>query len=138
MSFKQTSFNYLNANPEHIGANLDRDLKVAFTQMQTSDNTAIKAPTFGGSFSLDANNTTVTGATTVATKLTSISGVVATVNAGQGTPSNVWVTAEPSTQAGAIDINCWVPTAAGNTTPILSTNALKIFWIAWGSAATTS
>lgn len=138
MTFSITSFNYVNMQPEHVQANLDRDLKTIYSATATIDATAVKAPMFGASFSLDANATTVTGAYTVATRLTTVQGVVATVNAGQGTPSNAWVTAEPSTQAGAIDINVWVPTGTADTTPILSTNALKIFWIAWGTAATTS
>ena len=145
MSFRATSFNYLHQpHSEHdMRANLDRDLKVAYSQLQTADVTVVKAPTFGGSFALQGGQVSVSnGALTgFDTGLTSITSVVVSLNGGQGVPLNLWTTANPSkgvNQAGRIDVFVWQPTSSGNNTPILASGTFLVFWIAIGSAATTT
>lgn len=142
MSFKQTSFNYLTAGPEHLGPNLDRDLKVAFSQMQTADSTAIKGPVFGGSFAMAAGvASVVNGTVTVATGLSKVQHVVATPDAGGGVALALWVSAQPSKNSatpGSVDILLWTPTSSSVTTPIAASGTFVVHWIATGTAVTTT
>lgn len=69
----------------------------------------------------------------VATGLRTLSNIVVSIDNG-ATPTNIIVTATPSTTvAGAFDVFCWQPTAAGNTAPTVATASVNIRWHAWGT-----
>jgi len=142
MTFRATSFNYLNAaQPEHVTANLDRDMKIIYNATTTIDSTAIKAPTFGGGFSMAAGTIDVLAGVKsgLATGLAQVNQVVCTLNAGQGVPLNLWVTAQPSpTIAGAVDIFVWQPTSSSNNTPVAATGNFVTHWIAVGTSPTST
>lgn len=69
----------------------------------------------------------------VATGLSTLSNVVASVDSG-ATPTNMTLSATPSPNSpGTFDIYVFAPTSTGNNTPILAANAVLVRWHAWGT-----
>lgn len=96
----------------------------------------IQAPANNGGFSVQGGTATVTGSLSgIVTGLARVATVTASLNTG-GSATNFTVTANPNkTAPGSIDIQVWMPTAAGNTTPIAATSAVSVHWYATGSAS---
>jgi hypothetical protein len=72
----------------------------------------------------------VTGTLVVASGLTTITAVTATLNASPALTGNI-VTAAFS--GANITLAVWKPTASGDCTPIASTTAVNVSWVAWGT-----
>lgn len=138
--FTQTSFNYQDRfEDKKVGADLDRDLKMIFTSHGTLNGTAVKAPTFGGTFAVQSGSLSVTGSKTgIPTGLSTVQQAVASIDNG-ATAHNFWVSCNPSTATtGAIDVYVWMPTNSTTNTPIAATSAVTVRWWATGSATTTT
>ena len=126
--------------PSHeLGANLDRDLKTIYTSHAALHNTAVKSPIVGAQFSLDSGNVIVTGTKlNCGTSLTSINQIVGALSTG-ATPNACTLSIGPSPNNPAqFDVYVFEPTAAGDTTPILSTTPRLVRWIATGTSPTNS
>lgn len=80
---------------------------------------------------------TVTGTLTVATGLTTVVAVVATMQADASLTNGTSVTATVGDQvaspvAGSVILKVWKPTASGDATPIAGAAAVLVNWIAFG------
>jgi hypothetical protein len=77
---------------------------------------------------------TVTGQmNAVATGLSTLSNVTVSVDS-KLTPTNLWVTAQPSaSQPGAFDVAVFQPTSASVNTPVLATVPAIVRWHAFGT-----
>ncbi len=111
---------------------LNLDMKTAYDQIYSLNDNAL--------FAAETNSELVSGQTTVkngvanrvATGLASASNVVAVLDTG-GSPVNEWVVATPTPNAkGLINLAVFMPTAAGNNTPIASTTDRLVRWFAFG------
>jgi hypothetical protein len=117
------------ADPE-----LDLAVKTAYDHISGLQATKVQSPATLQGSSVSAGAATVTGSLKgVATGLSTVSTVVASLDTGT-TPTNMTVSATPSTIApGSIDIYVYAPSATNNNTPILAASALKVRWHAWGT-----
>lgn len=78
-------------------------------------------------------HSTVTGSlASVVTGLATVVEVVAVIDNGAAA-LNEWLSVRPSTLPGDIDIFVWKPNAANDTTPIASTTARTVRWMAKGT-----
>lgn len=68
----------------------------------------------------------------IPTGLLTVAQVTAVIDNG-ATAHNFWVSATTSQQPGCIDIYVWMPTAAGNNTPIAATAAVTVRWSVRGA-----
>jgi hypothetical protein len=69
----------------------------------------------------------------VATGLSTLSNVVASIDSG-ATPTNMTPSATPSQNSpGTFDLYVFAPTSTANNTPILATSAALVRWHAWGT-----
>lgn len=111
----------LSSQPHEAGQHLDRAIQLAYQQIYAL---ATDSPVDG--------STTVTGSSlAIMTGLSAVTNVVACIDSS--TATNVIVTASLSSKAGCIDLRCWKPTAAGDTTPIAATSAVTVRWFARGT-----
>lgn len=135
-SFRTGTF--LKLNHDDLAREVDRALPRLYDSHAELHATAIKSPVYGQTFAVKSGEATVTGSLLrIQTGLTKVNHVV--VSLVTATASNVTVTGTPSSSPpGAIDIFCWKPTAAGNTTPIADTVAQTVHWWATGDAVTTT
>lgn len=128
--------------PEHEKAlriALDRDMGRIYDAHASLNATAIKSPAFGTNFAATSGLNGVTGNLTIATGLSKVESVVASLEAGGGVPLNLWVTAGVNrTNPGSIDIFVWKPTAANDNTPIPETGQVTIHWYVKGQSETTT
>lgn len=109
----------------------DNAFKTAFDRIYANQEQSVRGATNG--MAMAAGSATVTGSENgIATGLSSVLYVVAGL--GGSDAVNEWVTSLPTPKvAGKIDLYVWKPTAAGNTTPIASTTARAVNWVAIGS-----
>lgn len=116
----------LQKNPVAAGRELDQAIQNLYKQVYTLPTSVPTQPVPG--------STTVTGSklAIAVSGLSTITGVVASLDTGSGAV-NEWVSASPSTTRGAIDIYVWKPTGVADTTPIASTTARLVRWIATGT-----
>lgn len=115
---------HLATNPTHASRTLDFAIQRAFQNDSQLEN-MIAATQVG--------QAVVTGSSlSISTGLASVSQVTASVDQG-ATAHNFWVSATPSQQPGCIDLYVWMPTNAGDNTPIACTTAVTVRWIARGS-----
>lgn len=130
---------YIRMNEQELRKNIDQDLPRIYDAHASLNATAVKAPTFGGTFATAAGEVSVTGTKTgLATGLSNVTTAVASINNGAAA-TNFWVTCRPSpTIAGAIDIFVWQPTANNDNTPIAATTAVTVHWSVTGDAETTT
>lgn len=68
----------------------------------------------------------------IPTGLASVSNCSGSIDNGT-TAHNFWLSVTPSQTPGAIDVAVWMPTAAGDNTPIAATTAVTVRWLARGS-----
>lgn len=120
--------------PEQLGVELDRALPRLYDAHASLDGVAIKAPAFGSGFCVDSGSTTVTGSKlAIQTRLTTVEQVVASIdNGATATNTTVTATVTPANKS-QIDLYTWMPTAAGDTTPIASTTPVVVRWWASGT-----
>lgn len=124
---------------DKLGLELDRHLPRLYDAHASLNATAVKAPAFGGSFATTSGLDGVTGHRTIATGLSTVKSVVASLESGSGVPLNLWVTAGVNkTTPSSIDIFVWKPTSAVDNTPIAETGQVTIHWYATGDAETTT
>jgi len=137
-TFRTPTFKHL--PPEQLGTELDTHLPRLFDAHAVLNGTAVKAPAFGGTFATNSGVVIITGNKLgLATGLSKVNHVVASLVAGHGTPLNLWVTAGPSVATtGAIDIYVFQPTSSGDNTPIPATGPASPPWYATGTAETTT
>lgn len=110
--------------------NLDIAMRVLFDSTTELEDKGLSSPTSG--FQVVTATATVTGSVLgIVTGLPSVARVIASIESGDAV--NEWVTARetPDTD-GSIDLFVWAPTASGDNTPIASTTAREIAWIAFG------
>ncbi len=79
----------------------------------------------------------ITGSGTVVTGLTTVTAVVATMQADASLTNGIEVTATIGDQAGtpaagSVILKVWKPTGSGDVTPIASAAAVSVNWIAFG------
>lgn len=122
--------------------NLDLAMKTIYDQVYSLNDAALLAVDevdAANDQALASGVTTVTGVQNgIATGLATVTNVVVSLDSG-GSPLNEWVTANPNArQAGKIDIQVSKPTASGNNTPIASTTARTVRWMAFGNRVTTN
>lgn len=110
---------------------LSNSFKVAFDTIYGVQQQSVRGAT--GGMAVASGITTVTGAGNgIATGLSGVSNVVAGI--GGNSAINEWVTARATPNArGKIDLFVWKPTAAGDNTPVASTTARQVSWIAFGT-----
>lgn len=111
---------------------LDEALRFAFDNIYGLEKAALRGVVEEERFA--RGNSTVTGSLTdIETGLDTVTEVTASIDNG-ATAINEWVSARPSLNAvGRIDLYCWKPTAVADTTPIASTTARLVRWVAVGS-----
>lgn len=129
MTFTFRPPTFLKFSSPQLRIELDRALPRLYDSHASLDGTAIKAPAFGGGFVVDTGSVTITGSKTgIQTRLTTVEQVVVSIDNG-AVASNSWVTAtiHPDNKS-RIDLFVWVPTAAGDTTPIASTIPTLVRW----------
>lgn len=110
--------------------NLDISMRVIFDALTELEDKGLSSPTSG--FQVVSGTTTVTGSVLgIVTGLSSVARVIASIEGGDAV--NEWVTARqtPDTD-GSVDLFVWKPTGVADTTPIASTTAREIAWIAFG------
>ena len=137
MAFTFRPPSFLKFSTPQLRIELDRALPRLYDAHASLDGTAIKAPAFGGGFVVDTGSVTITGSKlAIQTRLTTVEQVVASVDNG-AVASNSWVTATitPDNKS-QINLYVWVPTAAGNTTPIASAAPTVVRWWASGTQET--
>jgi hypothetical protein len=134
MSFTFRPPTFLKFSSQQLRIELDRALPRLYDAHASLDGTAIKAPAFGTGFVVDTGSATVTGSKlNIQTRLTTVEQVVASIDAGTvATNSTVTATIMP-TDRSRIALYVWMPTAAGDTTPIASTTPTVIRWWASGT-----
>ncbi len=134
MAFTFRPPSFLRFNSDQLRIELDRSLPRLYDAHASLDGVAIKAPAFGAGFCVDTGSATVTGSKlAIQTRLTTVQQVVASIDNG-ATATNTTVTARVTpANASQIDLFCWMPTAAGNTTPIASTTSVVVRWWASGT-----
>lgn len=107
-----------------VSRSLDQAIKITY---QTT--TALQSIVAGR----QVGTTSVLGSSlAVTTGLVLVTHVDGSINNGI-TPHNFTLSIFPSQTPGAIDIFVWMPTAAGNTTPIACTTRVTVNWTAQGS-----
>ncbi len=110
---------------------LDRNFQIAFDNTSTIESNYIgKTPTLEGKL-VNWGTVAITGYGTVATGLTSIESILATIESDAAL--NEWVTVKVGTKAGDVVLYCWKPTATGDNTPIASTTGRTVHWQATGT-----
>ena len=125
--------------PEKLAIELDKHLPRLFDAHASLNATAVKAPSFGGSFATTSGLNGITGSLTIPTGLSTVKSVVASLESGSGVPLNLWVTAGVNKLTpSSIDIFVWKPTSAADNTPILETGQVTIHWYATGESVTTT
>lgn len=110
--------------------NLDIAMRVIFDSLTELEDKGLSNPDSG--FQVVTGTTTVTGSVTgIVTGLAIVDRVIASIEGGDAV--NEWVTARPTPDTeGSLDLFAWKPTAVADTTPIASTTAREIAWIAFG------
>lgn len=91
-----------------------------------------------GGYKLARGVATITGSGTVVTGLATVVSIVATLAADASLTNGIAVTASIGDQAGApaagsVNIKVWKSTGSGDVTPIASTAAVGVNWIAVGT-----
>lgn len=110
--------------PEQASRTLDQAIRIAYNNDSQLEN-MVASTQFGSSV--------VTGKSlSIPTGLSAVSQVTAVIDNG-ATAHNFWPSATISQQPGCIDIYVWMPTAAGNTTPIAATSAVIVRWSVRGT-----
>jgi hypothetical protein len=113
----------------HFIQQLDRALQIAFDNTATIESNFIgKTPTLEGKL-VNWGTVAITGSGTVATGLTTIESVSLTIRGSTASDNVLTYTVS----GGTLTIYVWMPTAAGNTTPIAETAALTVAWEARGA-----
>ncbi len=137
-TFRPPTFEHL--PQEKLSVELDKHLPRLFDAHAVLNGTAIKSPVFGGTFATNSGIATVTGSKLgIATGMSKVNHVVASLVAGRGLPLNLCVSAGVSVATvGAIDIYVFQPTSSGDNTPIPCTIPRGIHWYATGEAETTT
>ena len=103
---------------------LDRAIQQAYQNDSQLEN-MIACTQFG--------QTVVTGSQkSIPTGLLTVAQVTAVIDNG-ATAHNFWVSATISQQPGCVDLYVWMPTAAGNNTPIAATTAVTVRWSVRGT-----
>lgn len=137
MTFTFRPPTFLKLSSTELRVEMDRALPRLYDAHASLDGTAIKAPAFGTGFCVDTGNLTVTGSKlAIQTRLTTVEQVVASIdNGANATNTTVTASITPANHS-QIDIYCWMPTAAGDTTPIASTNPVAVHWWVSGTQET--
>lgn len=119
---------------EELRLELDQHLPRLYDAHNALVGQVIKAPAINGGFGVQSGTVTVTGSKLgIATGLTTVTRVVASLDAANGTPTNFTVAAQPSQGTkGAVDIYVFMPTSASVTTAIAATTAAVVHWWATG------
>lgn len=114
----------------------NQGLQQMATAHQTLDGTAIKSPALGGGFVVRSGSASVTGSQLgIATGLSRVDHLCGLAIDNGATATNFWVTGRVTpTNFAQIDIFCWQPTAAGNTTPIACTTPVVVKWWVTGTS----
>ncbi|KKM85179.1 hypothetical protein LCGC14_1291630 [marine sediment metagenome] len=108
---------------------LDFALRAIFDNTATIESNYIgKTPTLEGKL-VNWGTASITGSGTVATGLTTIESVSLTIRGSAASDNALTYTVS----GGTLTIYVWMPTAAGDTTPIAETAALTIAWEARGA-----
>lgn len=108
---------------------LDLALRIAYSNTATVQSDYIaKTPAAEGKL-VNWGTASITGSGTVATGLTTIESVSLTIQGSATTDNALSYTAS----GGTLTILVWMPTAAGNTTPIAETAARTVSWEARGA-----
>ncbi len=115
---------------EHVDKELDLGMRVIFPALAELEDKGLSSPTSG--FQVVTATATVTGSVLgIVTGLPSVARVIASIEGGDAV--NEWVTARetPDTD-GSVDLFVWAPTSSTDNTPIPSTTAREIAWMAFG------
>lgn len=122
---------------EHLRSEVQNFLQFIWQSHNTLNGVTIQAPATNQGFSVQSGTTSVTGSKlSIPTTLAKVIRVTASIDSGT-TATNFTVSARPSPLTlGAIDIFVWMPTAAGDTTPIAATSAATVHWWATGTPGT--
>ena len=108
---------------------LDRNFQIAFDNTSTVESNYIgKTPTLEGKL-VNWGTEAITGSGTVATGLTTIESVSLTIQGSAATDNTLSYTVS----GGTLTILVWMPTAAGDTTPIAETVERTVSWEARGA-----
>ena len=133
-TFKYRPPSFLRIEEGRFKQEVDKAVSNIYNAHGQLDGQAIKAPVAGAGFAVATGSETVTGAKTmIATGLATVNHVILGLDGA--TATNQWVTARVNpTNSAYIDIYVWMPTAAGDNTPIVSTIPTVVKWWATGSA----
>ena len=113
----------------HFLKELDLALRIAYSNTATVQSDYIaKTPSAEGK-KVNWGTAAITGSGTVATGLTTIESVSLTIQGSAATDNTLSYTVS----GGTLTILVWMPTAAGDTTPIAETAARTVSWEARGA-----
>lgn len=134
MTFTARPPSLITVPDELLKAEIDKWLLRIYQAHGTLDSTAVQAPATGTGYLFAHGRTSVTGSKLgIVTGLTTVTNCGASIDNG-ATATNFTVTARVSSSVlGGIDVYVWMPTAAGDTTPIAATSAVTVAWWAAGS-----
>ncbi len=135
MSFPYTARppSFLNIADNRLKHEIDKAISILFSAHSHLSQRSITAPGVNGITAVSGSLTILGSKSGITTGLTKVDHVTVSIDSG-GVASNQSATANVNgTNKGKIDIQVWMPTAAGDTTPIASTVATVINWFCTGS-----
>lgn len=121
---------FVNVPPEQQGKEIDLAFRVAFDSLAQNESKGLQNPS-GQDLRVTWGSSSVTGSLTrISTGLAAVVQVVASLDSAAAINEIVTVALGDE---GEIALFVWKPTAAGDTTPIASTTARTVRWIAVGT-----